>query len=252
MVGIIDRRSWTVLLAILIVLSWVALWLWGQTASAQYLDHATVGHLLEGHVGGRAVVLFSAAWTLMVVAMMLPTTLPLVNLFQGMVGDRPYAPRLMLLLVAGYLTIWGAFGLVAHFSVGSLQWVMQQFQVSFSGYKMALLGIAGVYQFTPLKYHCLTKCRSPLSFILGRWHGANERLESFRIGFDHGVYCIGCCWSLMLLMFLFGGASILWMIALGTVMAVEKNVSWGRSLSKPLGIALLIAVPLVRWLPTSW
>jgi predicted metal-binding membrane protein len=102
-----------------------------------------------------------------------------------------------------------------------------------------ILVLAGVYQFTPLKYHCLDKCRSPLSFIMGHWTGKSERTQALRLGLHHGIFCIGCCWSLMLLMFAVGSGSIGWMLILGALMAVEKNVSWGRRLSRPLGVLLL-------------
>src|SRR5437762_58177 len=76
----------------------------------------------------------------------------------------------------------------------------------------AILMIAGVYQFTPLKYRCLEKCRSPLSFVVEHWQGRNERRQAFRLGVDHGVFCVGCCWALMLLMFVVGMSNLAWML----------------------------------------
>jgi predicted metal-binding membrane protein len=101
-----------------------------------------------------------------------------------------------------------------------------------------------VYQFTPLKYHCLDKCRSPFSFISERWGGSRDRLASFQLGVQHGLFCVGCCWSLMLLMFAVGTGNLGWMLALGTVMAIEKNMPWGRRLSAPLGLGL-VALALI-------
>ena len=103
----------------------------------------------------------------------------------------------------------------------------------------AALVLAGVYQFTPLKYHCLDKCRSPLSFITERWRGRREHRAALRLGIDHGAFCVGCCWSLMGLMFAVGVGSLGWMLGLGAVMAIEKNVSWGRHLSLPVGVVLV-------------
>ncbi len=102
-----------------------------------------------------------------------------------------------------------------------------------------MLILAGVYQFTPLKYYCLDKCRSPMSFILGHWHGYAEAQQAFALGAHHGLFCVGCCWSLMLLMFAVGVGSLGWMLVLSVVMAIEKNMPWGRRLSVPLGVALL-------------
>ncbi len=102
-----------------------------------------------------------------------------------------------------------------------------------------ILLLAGLYQFTPLKHMCLEKCRSPLAFIMEHWHGGRDDQEAFQLGMRHGLFCIGCCWSLMLLMFVVSVGNLAWMLALGAVMAVEKNVSWGRRLTVPLGVLLV-------------
>jgi predicted metal-binding membrane protein len=99
--------------------------------------------------------------------------------------------------------------------------------------------MAGAFQFSRLKYACLDKCRTPFSFVNQHWRGIAVRRQSFRIGLHHGLFCVGCCWAIMLLMFVVGTGSVGWMLALGAVMAVEKNVSWGRKLSTPLGFFLL-------------
>jgi predicted metal-binding membrane protein len=103
----------------------------------------------------------------------------------------------------------------------------------------AVLVLAGIYQFTPLKYHCLDQCRSPLAFITARWRGRRDALAAFGLGVDHGLFCLGCCWSLMLLMFAVGVGSLGWMLGLAAVMAVEKNLPWGRQLSAPVGLGLV-------------
>ena len=98
---------------------------------------------------------------------------------------------------------------------------------------------AGAFQFSSIKYACLDKCRSPFSFVVEHWSGTHEYRDAFRLGFDHGLYCLGCCWTLMLVLFVVGMASLFWMLLLGGVMAVEKNVTWGRQLSRPLGTSLI-------------
>ena len=108
-----------------------------------------------------------------------------------------------------------------------------------------ILTIAGLYQFSSLKYACLEKCRSPLSFLTSRWQGGNESVQALRIGVEHGLFCVGCCWSLMLLMFVVGTGSLAWMLLLGVVMALEKNFSWGRRLSAPLGVLLFVGAVAV-------
>ena len=99
--------------------------------------------------------------------------------------------------------------------------------------------LAGVYQFSSLKYRCLDKCRSPVAFVMQNWRG-HERWDALRLGVRHGVFCLGCCWALMLLLFAVGVGSIGWMLVLAAVMATEKNATWGRRLSGPLGIVLVV------------
>ena len=104
-----------------------------------------------------------------------------------------------------------------------------------------MLLVAGLYQFTPLKCHCLKHCRSPRTFIAGPWRGREEQHQSYLLGVLHGIICVGCCWTLMLLMFLVGAGSLFWMLLLGAVMAIEKTATWGHQLSAPLGISLMSA-----------
>ena len=108
-----------------------------------------------------------------------------------------------------------------------------------------VVGIAGAFQFSRLKRLCLDQCRAPFSFINRHWRGGAARRQSFMLGVRHGLFCIGCCWAIMLLMFVVGMGSLGWMLAIGALMATEKNASWGRRLSAPLGIALLLTSTLI-------
>src|SRR5919204_6155460 len=234
------RRPFALSFGGLIGLAWVTLALWGQSPYGRYLSH----HSLDEVRGGSLLMLvFIAGWVVMLIAMMLPTTLPLIALFNRLTHSRPDRPRLLTLLVVGYLAIWILFGMgvylsdsVLHTAVALSPWVAEH--VWALGAVTLLL--AGVYQFTPLKYHCLEKCRSPFSFVMGHWHGGRERRNALKLGLDHGAFCLGCCWSLMLLMFAVGIGNIGWMLVLGAFMALEKNSPWGRRLSAPVGIALLL------------
>lgn len=105
--------------------------------------------------------------------------------------------------------------------------------------------LAGLYQFTPLKYQCLDQCRSLISFITEHWRSHPQQFHAFLLGMHHGLFCIGCCWSLMLLMFAVGMTNLGWMFLLGVLMAIERNVSWGRRLVAPLGMVLLAAGLLI-------
>lgn len=223
----------------LIVSAWLALWGWGISPYGRFLNHQYLDQIQGSPV---LLLTFVAGWVLMLVAMMLPTSLPLVLTFETMVRGRADHRRLVVLLLAGYLSVWTLFGVFVHAadagvhaSVAQSSWL----QVHAWGIAAAILFLAGLYQFVPLKYVCVEKCRSPLMFILGYWRGRHDQGQAFRLGVFHGLFCVGCCWALMLVMFAVGVGSLGWMLALSAVMAVEKNVAAGRLLSAPLGLALV-------------
>jgi predicted metal-binding membrane protein len=239
-----DRRPFYVLMAALIAITWLALGIWRVSPYNGFLTHEALGEL-EFSISGEYLMfllIFVVGWTLMTVAMMLPTSLPLVTLFRRLTRQRSDRLQLVVLLVVGYLGVWTLFGGLAHFGdllvhevVERSAWLETNAWVIGAGTIM----LAGIYQFTPLKYKCLEKCRSPLSFITEHWRGSHERSRAFLLGVHHGLFCVGCCWSLMLLMFVVGVGNLGWMLALGTVMAVEKNMPWGKKISTPLGVALV-------------
>lgn len=221
-------------------LAWLALLTWGQSPYGRYLNH----HALDTVRGdGRLALVFVLGWMVMTIAMMLPTSLPLLALFSRLTRQRPDHHGLVALVALGYLLVWTLFGGLVYLADAALHGLVAQV-AWLADYAWALGAgtfiLAGVYQFTPLKYQCLDKCRSPWSFILEHWQGRAERLHAFWLGAQHGVFCVGCCWSLMLLMFAVGVGNLGWMMTLGLVMAVEKNMPWGRRLSKPLGVILIL------------
>jgi predicted metal-binding membrane protein len=231
------------LLSALVLLAWYALWLWGSSPYGHLLLHGPA-HL---HAAPRnswlLAAIFVAGWTVMTVAMMLPTSFPMILLFRRIVGDRAIAAWLVTLLIIGYLVSWLLCGVLLQFvnwslhaGISKLSWPAHARWISAA----VILAIAGLYQFSSLKYACLDKCRSPLSFLTSRWQGGNESAQALRIGVEHGLFCVGCCWSLMLLMFVVNAGSLVWMLLLGAVMALEKNVPWGRRLSAPIGLLLFI------------
>ena len=235
-----NDRLFLVLFVLLIAFAWLSLRVWGESPYSRFLDHEALTEITSKDVG--LLLFFVAGWTPMIFAMMLPTSMPLIVLFHRMTSTRPDRFWLVALLLAGYMGTWTSFGVLVHLGdllihEGAEQslWLDDNYWAVGAG----TLILAGIYQFTPLKYHCLDKRRSPFSFITGHWTGKNEARQAFRLGLDHGTFCIGCRWSLMLLMFAVGAGNIGWMLALGAVMAVEKNMPWGRRLSKPLGIALI-------------
>lgn len=255
-----DYRLFTALMAALISLAWLALWTWSVSPYALFLNHGILGELKPGLSGEYLVLLlvFVAGWTLMITAMMLPTSLPLVLLFRRLTRQRSDGSRLVVLLVAGYIGVWTLFGglalvgdLFIHETVGRSVWLEANAWLIGAG----TITLAGLYQFTPLKYACLDRCRSPLSFVAQHWRGKREAVQALRLGAHHGLFCVGCCWSLMLLMFVVGVGNLGWMLALGAVMAVEKNVPWGRRMSVPLGLVLVgwgVILGIIHTQATLW
>jgi predicted metal-binding membrane protein len=250
--GALDARRWF-LGAMLGVsaLAWAALWLWAAGPYGRYLEHGDwtriglAGSICAALPAGEWLLpaaLYVGGWVLMLAAMMLPTALPLLEVYRRLTRRRADRTLLLGLVVAGYLAAWLGFAVLAHAAdlalfeaVGGAPWL------TFNGWAIgaAVLALAGAFQFSALKYRCLDKCRMPLAFAMEHWRGRNERVQAFRMGLRHGLFCVGCCWALMLLMFVVGTGSVGWMLVLGAVMAAEKNLPWGRRLAAPLGAALL-------------
>lgn len=245
------RRVFAAVLVALVALAWLTLWAWARSPYGRYLDHGDwmvsgpAAFLCRAVPAGDVVVpalLYGAGWILMTAAMMLPTTLPLFNAFDRLTAQRADHGRLLVLLVLGYMTVWGAFGLVAHLlHAGVLSLVRGVPTLAWHGWLIgaATIALAGAFQFSKLKHRCLEKCRTPLSFVIEHWRGRAHARHAFALGARHGLFCVGCCWALMLLMFALGTGSLGWMLLLAAVMAIEKNVRWGHRLGTPLGVALL-------------
>lgn len=245
-------RPWSlVLVGGLALGAWAALGAWSASPYARLLAHdgwsdlgplAEICRVIPG--GGIVVpaVLQALAWLLMITAMMLPTTLPLMGTLSRVTASRPDAGALQARAVAGYVLAWSGFGLIAfaldlgvHAAFRSSGWLVAH------GWAVgaAVLAGAGAFQFSALKYRCLERCHTPFGFVNARWRGQHPSREAFRIGFDHGVFCVGCCWALMLVMFVVGMGSFGAMLALAALMAAEKNLPWGRRLAAPIGIGFL-------------
>jgi predicted metal-binding membrane protein len=164
---------------------------------------------------------FVAAWTAMMAAMMLPSAAPLVLLYRrGSTGKQTA------ILTAGYLTVWAAAGVPAYLASALMPMTLAP---------VALLA-AGLYQLTPLKQSCLERCRSPADFLVQRWgHGP------LRLGVEHGLWCLGCCWGLMAVLVLVGSMGLAWVVALAAIVALEKLTRHGVAWSRASGVAFLIA-----------
>jgi predicted metal-binding membrane protein len=247
----VQRTTFLVLMVGLIGAAWFTLWLWSASPYGRYLDHGrwtdigVLASFCRALPGGDVVLpalLYAAGWVLMIAAMMLPTTLPILDMFRRMTMGRADRNRLVGLVIIGYLAVWFGFGLMAHAVDWLLHVVAQRSSwLAVNGWAVGVvvLGVAGAFQFSALKYRCLDKCHTPFGFIAERWRGQTPAREALRLGVDHGAFCVGCCWALMLLMFVVGVGSIGWMLALAAVMAAEKSLPGGRRLRTPLGLGLI-------------
>ena len=146
------------------------------------------------------------------------------------------------MFAAGYLAVWTAFSLLAALLQAGLEQARLLTPMLVSATPLltgALLMLAGTYQFLPIKEACLQKCRAPLPFFMFNWRpGA---LGAFRMGAEHGAFCVGCCWALMLLLFVAGVMNLLWVAALAALVLAEKLLPHGGILARVAGASLIAA-----------
>jgi predicted metal-binding membrane protein len=229
---------------IAIAAAWVAAVAAQATGAAALVNHDAL--LVDGPAPLVAGLLWLLAWGAMVVAMMLPSSLPLVRLFAVASSRVPHRSRAMAAFLGGYALVWSAFGAVAlafdagiHAAVAASPWLgAHDWLIGGS-----VLALAGVFQFTPLKDACLDKCRHPAQFLTrhyGRGSGA-----ALRLGARHGAFCVGCCWALMLVMFAAGVANLMWMAVLTALMIHEKTGPGGRRAVPVTGATLLATASIV-------
>ncbi len=196
------------------------------------------------------VVLLFVMWAVMMIAMMVPGAAPMVLTFamvQRQEQDRATVPTVVFLF--GYALVWTGYAAVAALAqwglheAGLLSAAMASTSTRLGG---ALLLVAGVFQWTPLKQACLAKCRSPLAFVMTEWR--EGRAGASVMGVRHGAYCVACCWALMALLFVAGVMNLLWIAGLAILVLVERVLPGGVAVSRVVGVLLLLAgvVILVR------
>lgn len=182
-------------------------------------------------------------WSIMMVAMMLPGAAPMLLLFATIAGARQTPARRMVVsgtFALGYISVWTAFSLAAvalQFALERAALLSPMMQATSTAMAGTVLVAAGIYQWTPLKHACLRHCRSPLDFVLMHWreglHGA------YAMGLRHGMYCLGCCWMLMLLLFVGGVMNLAWIAGLALLVLVEKLVPAGHWVGRIIGAVLV-------------
>ncbi len=225
-----------------VALSWAYLFV-GAGVRMDEMD----GMLMPVHVGlwtpGYALLMF-LMWATMMAAMMLPSAAPMILLYGTIARCRQAKGEVAMASGAftfGYAAIWFVFSFFAvavQFALEKgalLSPTMGSTSVALSG---AVLIAVGLYQWTPLKQACLRQCRSPLEFVMTQWcEGARG---AFRMGLRHGAYCVGCCWLLMLLLFVGGIMNLAWVAVLALFILVEKVVPAGHWIGRAAGVGLIV------------
>jgi predicted metal-binding membrane protein len=193
-----------------------------------------------------ALAIFVVAWQAMIAAMMLPSSIPMIRLFRATSRNQPEHAHALTAFIGGYVVVWAVFGAAAflgdfvlHHVVDRIPWLEARPWLIPAG----VLALAGAFQFSALMERCLSECRHPASFILQRY--ARGTLAAYRLGREHGLFCLGCCWALMLLMFAVGVADLWWMAALAALMAYEKVGKHGEEVAKIAGVSLIAGALLI-------
>jgi predicted metal-binding membrane protein len=179
-------------------------------------------------------------WQLMIAAMMLPSALPLLALFDAASAGQFRPATLRAAVIAGYASVWTVFGAAALAGDLAVHRTVEGWPALSAHADLltgAVLLVAGLFQFSALKTRCLTVCRHPGAFILS--HYRRGTAGAFRLGAGHGLFCVGCCWALMLVTFALGAASLVVMAAVTALMVVEKTAKRGARVTAPAGLALI-------------
>ncbi|MBI2859345.1 MAG: DUF2182 domain-containing protein [Chloroflexi bacterium] len=202
---------------------------------------------------GMSAPLFLANWVLMMVAIMFPTAAPMILTFTRIhQGKREQGQAFVptWIFSGAYLAIWSVAGVLAYgLAIGlerlgeQSEWVMAHAAHIGGG----LLVIAGIYQFLPVKDICLSKCRMPVSFVMTSWRDGYK--GALRMGIEHGVYCLGCCWLLFLILFPLGVMNVAAMAVITAVIFLEKSTPAGRRVAQAAGVFLVVYGLLVQFLP---
>ena len=240
---VVERYRWPLLA---IGTAWlVAVWAeFSGVAVGFHHDHLAAGGLPLW----AGALLLLAAWQVMTTAMMLPSSLPMIRLYSMASRGKPERIEGLLLFLGAYFGVWTAFALAAFFSdaglhrlVAAWPWLTMHVNVI----PAAPFGLAAIYQFTPLKDACLRACRHPGAYLL-RFYRSGA-VGGFKLGLGHAIFCLGCCWALMVVMFAAGVAHLSWMALLALIMLIEKTFPGGNRLVYPVGamFALLAVTALL-------
>ena len=238
-----DRVVVIVAIAIIAAIAWAYTVYLGETGMG--MDGMQMGIAMadERSWSGADFGLMYAMWIVMMVAMMAPSAAPMLLIFAAVNRKRreraaPYVPTGFFL--AGYVVVWTAFSLAAtggNWGLHQASLLSSMMGASTSGYLGGtLLLLAGAFQWSPLKSACLKQCRTPMGFLMTSWRDGHR--GALRMGLEHGALCLGCCWALMLLLFVLGVMNLVWIAALAALVLAEKVAPMGEWFSRATGVLL--------------
>jgi predicted metal-binding membrane protein len=191
---------------------------------------------------GMSLLEFMGMWSLMMTAMMLPAVAPVASLYlRTIVSDRP---RRLGLFVGGYLIVWATAGTPAYIALRFVDDRVAGSTATMRTIAVVVLGVAGVYQLTPLKAVCLRHCRSPLGQLL-QYGNLKGRGKDLKVALHHAGFCLGCCWALMALFLAFGVMNLWAMLGLAVIVFSEKLLPHGETIGRLVGVAFVVLALLV-------
>jgi len=236
--GVLERRATLATVGVLLALAGLSWWSTVHRAPSMVSMVQGFAHVGTAMPFDMGVGVFLAMWLTMMVAMMFPTIAPIVLLHRMVLRRRGAGMVPTVAFGSGYLLVWTVVGLVPlavlvgfrHASSGS-EWVLRAGGI--------VLVLAGLYQFTRWKETCLRACRTPLTFLMTHDFGTGS-IGAGRLGISHGLYCLGCCWALMTVLFVVGLMNLSWMAAIAVVFLAEKNWRHGVGLTKFVGVGLVV------------
>lgn len=233
-----ERRRVAVAIGIATLAAWAATWWFAWEMGT--MDHAAMPPLHAQTWTNLDLLMAFLMWAAMMVAMMLPSALPMIDAVATIAGRRKargdaYTPASV--FVVGYLVVWvgfSAFATVVQWTLHKAALLTPMMENASPVMAGVLFLLAGAYQFAPFKYACLTKCRSPAAFVLTEWR--DGAVGAVIMGLRHGGFCVGCCWALMGLLFAVSVMDLRWVAALALLVAIEKIAPFGVAFARALGI----------------
>jgi len=238
-----DRTLPIIALGVVAALCWA--WIAVAAADMQGDMRGAAAWMMTAQWNPRYAALIFAMWVVMMIAMMLPSAAPIALLYQRVASSDARTTRAafrVYIFTFGYLAVWCVFSLAAT----GMQWALSTSDLLSPMMRMrstasaaTMLIIAGAWQWSPLKQRCLRRCRAPAEFIAREWRAGNA--GAWRMGLHLGAYCLGCCWAMMLLLFVGGVMSFAWIVAISLTVLLEKFLPARANASRLLGAVLILA-----------